>query len=100
MTVLARITHPAAATIVAISVRATRPARGCRRWEFGFRGLVSDARGRDHGSMRAIMTISSSERACSCHRWLVPDSHDIAAHALASCFITGRGWVLNGSQEM
>ena len=71
-----------------------------RRWEFGLLGLVSDARGRDHGSMRATMTISSPERACSCHRWEVPDGHNIAAHALASCYITGRGWVLNGSQEM
>jgi hypothetical protein len=50
--------------------------------------------------MRATMTISSPERACSCHRWEVPDGHNIAAHAFASCYITGRGWVLNGSQEM
>ena len=71
-----------------------------RRWEFGLLGLVSDARGRDHGSMRATMTISSPERACSCHRWEVPDGHNIAAHAFASCYVTGRGWVRNGSQEM
>jgi hypothetical protein len=44
------------------------------------------------------MTIPFSERACSCHRWKVPDVHSIAAHAFG-CYITGRGWVLNGSQE-
>jgi hypothetical protein len=46
------------------------------------------------------MTISFYERACSCPRWEVPDGDNIAAHAFASCYITGRGWVLNGSQEM
>jgi hypothetical protein len=46
------------------------------------------------------MTISWSERACSCHRWEVPDGDSIAAHAFASCYVTGRGWVLDGSQEM
>jgi len=46
------------------------------------------------------MTISSCERACSCHRWDVPDGHDIAAHVFASCCITGRGEVLNGSRGM
>jgi hypothetical protein len=46
------------------------------------------------------MTISFYERACSCHRWEVPDGCDIAAQVFASCYVTGRGWVLNGSQEM
>jgi hypothetical protein len=46
------------------------------------------------------MTISSPERACSCRRSEVPDGDSIAAHAFASCYITGWGWVLNGSQEM
>jgi hypothetical protein len=46
------------------------------------------------------MTIFSSERAGSCHGSEVPDGCDIAAHAFASCYVTGRGWVLNGSQEM
>jgi len=72
----------------------------CRHWDFGLLGLVSDARGRDHGSMKATATISSAEGACSCYRWEVPDGYNVAAHAFASCYITGRGWVLNGSREM
>jgi len=46
------------------------------------------------------MTISSPEPACSCRRWEASGGHDIAAQAFASCYTTGRGWVLNGSQEM
>jgi len=100
VTALARITHPAAATIVAISVPSNTPSARFIDVGFGLLGLVSDARGRDHGSMSSTMAISSPERACSCHRWEVPDGHNVAAHAFASCYITGRGWVLNGSQEM
>jgi hypothetical protein len=51
------------------------------------------------GSVRATMTISFYERACSCYRWGLPDGRNIAVHAFACCYVTGRGWVLNGSQE-
>jgi hypothetical protein len=46
------------------------------------------------------MTVSSPERACSCRRWEVPGGQNIAAQAFASCYTTGRGWVLNGSHEV
>jgi hypothetical protein len=46
------------------------------------------------------MTTSFLERACSCDRWEAPGGDNIAARALASCSVTSRGWVLNGSQEM
>jgi hypothetical protein len=99
VTAFARITHPAAA-IVAISVPGmTLSARFIDAGSLATR-LVSDARGRDHGSMRAQMTISSPESACSCRRREALGGHNIAAQAFASCYTTGRGWVLNGSQEM
>ena len=50
--------------------------------------------------MSSTTTISSYEQACSRHRWEVPDGYNIAAHAFAYSYITGRVWALNGSQEM
>jgi hypothetical protein len=100
VTAFARITHPAAATIVTISVPSkTLSARFIDAGSSATR-LVSGARGRDHGSMRAQVTISSPEPACSCRRREALGGHNIAAQAFASCYATGRGWVLNGSQEM
>lgn len=63
-------------------------------------GLVSGARGRDHGSMGSTTTICSYEQACSRHRWDVPDGYNIAAHAFPDSSITGWVWALNDSQEM
>lgn len=63
-------------------------------------GLVSGARGRDHGAMGSTRTICSYEQACSGHRWEVPDGYSIAAHAFAYCCVTGRVWALNDSQEL
>jgi hypothetical protein len=96
----ARITHPADATIVAISVPSNTPS--VRLSTLGVwltRPCVGRSRTRSWVS-EGPMTISSSEGVCSCRRWEVPDGHNIAAHAVASCCITGRGWVLNRSQEM
>ena len=45
-------------------------------------------------------TISSYQQVCSRHRWEVPDGYNIAAHAFAYSYITGRVWALNDSQEM
>ncbi len=64
-------------------------------------GLVSDTRGRDHGSMSATTTISS-EQACTrrrFRRWEVADGYNIA-HAFAYWDITSRVWALNDSQKM
>jgi hypothetical protein len=67
---------------------------------FGLRGVVSDARGRDHESMSSTTTISSYEQACLRHRREAPDGCNIAAHAFASSDITGRVWAPDGSQGM
>jgi hypothetical protein len=44
--------------------------------------------------------ISFFEQACLRHRWEAPDGCNIAAHASASSYVTGRVWALNGSQEV
>ena len=50
--------------------------------------------------MSSTTTISSYEQACLRHRREAPDGCNIAAHAFASSYITGRVWALNGSQGM
>jgi hypothetical protein len=66
-----------------------------------WRGLVLDARGRDHESMSSTTTtISSYEQACLRDRWEAFDGCNIAAQAFAYFYITGRVWALNGSREM
>jgi hypothetical protein len=50
--------------------------------------------------MSSTTTISSYEEPCSRHCWEVPDGYYIAARAFASCYLTGRVWALDNSQEM
>jgi hypothetical protein len=45
-------------------------------------------------------TISSYQQACWRHRWEVLDGYNIAAHAFAYSYITGRVWALEDCQEM
>ena len=61
--------------------------------------FVSDARGRDHGLVSST-TISSCQQAWWRHRWEVLDGYNIAGHAFAYSYISGRVWALKDSQEM
>jgi len=67
---------------------------------FGLLSLVSDVRGRNHGSMSSAAMISVYGPACSRHCWEVPAGHDIAARTPALVHIFGRVWALCGSRGM
>jgi hypothetical protein len=60
-------------------LRSVKPYRATTK-RSGWFGLVSDARGRDYGSMRSTTTI--------------------AARTSVSVRITGLAWALNGSSEV
>jgi hypothetical protein len=97
----ARIAHYAAVTIAASPVPTNMPSvRLVEASCFGLLCLVSDARGRDHGSMSSTTTVSRYEQACSRYCWELSGGYKVEAYVCASSYSTGRVWVVNGDQEL